>query len=42
MLQNYVMELRYEIKLQNYDTKLLREKKKNRNYVTLCEFGTRR
>jgi hypothetical protein len=42
MLRNYVTELRYEIKLQNYVTKLLCETKNNRNYVTLCEFGTRR
>jgi hypothetical protein len=42
MLRNYVKELRYEIKLQNYVTKLLRESKNNRNYITLCEFGTRR
>jgi hypothetical protein len=28
------MKLRYEITLRNYITKLLRETKKNRNYVT--------
>jgi hypothetical protein len=42
MLRNYVTELHYEIKLQNYVKKLLRETKNNRNYVILCEFGTRR
>ena len=34
MLRNYVTKLRYEITLRNYITKLLRETKKNRNYVT--------
>ncbi len=33
-MQNYVTKLRYEITLRNYITKLLRETKKNLNYVT--------
>ncbi len=35
MLQNYVTKLRYQITLRNYITKLLRETKKNRNYVRI-------
>jgi hypothetical protein len=34
-MRNYVTELRYEITLQNYITKILRETKNNRIYVTL-------
>jgi hypothetical protein len=38
MLRNYVTKLRYEITLRNYITKLLRQTKKNRNYVTFWRF----
>jgi hypothetical protein len=34
-MRNYFTKLHYEITLQNYITKLLRETKKNRNYITL-------